>query len=126
MLDGLPEQRYLKISIQEPEQQGINRWVQVELASHGENVIRVQSISESWAIGKAESLLTYLRPFQRGLVTQFRKFGLSLNVLITMVTLAALPGLSGFWPRLAFAFSILGLQTVFAYLHGKIVPNFLL
>lgn len=126
IIDTLPELHFLKIGIQEHEQNGINRVVNVELTSNGENLIRVQSVQDSWAVGKAETLSGFLRDYQHGLATQFRKFGLSLNVAISIVALAALPGLSGFWRRLAFAGSVVGLQGLVTFLHKKFVPNFVL
>ncbi|WP_232492893.1 hypothetical protein [Novosphingobium kaempferiae] len=126
ILDTLPDLQYLKINIQEPEKNGINKVVIIELTSSGENVIRVQSAQESWAIGKAEALLAHLRDHQRSLATHFRKFGLTPNLILNVVSLAALPGLSDFWRRLAFAISVLCLQTLYAFLHQKFVPNFVL
>jgi hypothetical protein len=126
ILDDLPELRYIKISVQEHEMYGINKLAMIELAAWGENVIRVQSVQEAWAIGKAEALSRHVQGFQRKLATQFRKFGLTVNIAITIGALAALPGLPGFWQRLVFAASTLGVQTLITYLHRKYVPNFIL
>ena len=126
ILDDLPELRYLKISIQEPEMYGLNRNAMVELAAWGENIIRVQSVQEAWAIGKAEALSRHVHGFQRKLATQFRKFGLSVNIAILVAALAALPGLPTFGQRLAFAASAFGVQSLITYLHRQYVPNFIL
>lgn len=126
ILDELPELSFLKISIQEPELYGVNRNVTVELVAWGENSIKVQSVQESWAIGKAEALSRFGHGFQRKLATQFRKFGLTVNIIITIIALAALPGLPTFWQRLLFAASVLGIQSLITYLHRKYVPNFIL
>lgn len=126
ILDGLPELRYLKISVQEPEMYGINRYAMIELAAWGENIIRVQSVQEAWAMGKAEALSRHVHGFQRLLATQFRKFGLTVNLAITVAALAALPGLPTFWQRLVFAASAFGLQSLITYFHRRFVPNFIL
>jgi hypothetical protein len=126
ILDNLPELRYLKISVQEPEMYGLNRNAMIELTAWGENVVRVQSVQEAWAMGKAEALSRHTQSFQRTLATQFRKFGLSINVVILIAALAALPGLPTFWQRLAFGGSAFGVQALIAYLHRQYVPNFIL
>lgn len=126
LLDGLPRLVYLKITTQEHELYGINRLVQVELSRHGENIVRVQSVQEAWALGKVQALLNQLRWYQSGLVTQFRKFGLSVNVVVTGVALALLPGLDGFWRRFAFLAAIFAIQGVVHHLHRTYVPNFAL
>lgn len=125
-MDDLPELRYLKIFVGEPEIYGLQRNATVELAAWGDNIIRVQSVQEAWAIGKAESLTQHVRGFQRTLATQFRKFGLTVNVVITVAALAALPGLPTFWQRLAFGGSAFGIQALITYFHRKYVPNFIL
>ncbi|PKO86021.1 MAG: hypothetical protein CVU18_17140 [Betaproteobacteria bacterium HGW-Betaproteobacteria-12] len=126
ILDDLPELRYIKVSVQEPEMYGLNRNAMIELAAWGENIIRVQSVQEAWAMGKAEALSQHVHGFQRKLATQFRKFGLTVNVAITVAALAALPGLPTFWQRLAFAASAFGIQSLITYFHQRYVPNFLL
>lgn len=126
ILDDLPELRYLKISIQEPEMYGLNRNAMIELTAWGENTIRVQSVQEAWAIGKAEALSRHVLGFQRKLATQFRKFGLTVNVMITVAALAALPGLPTFWQRLAFGASAFAVQSLITYFHRQYVPNFTL
>lgn len=126
ILDCLNELRYLKISVAEPEMYGLNRNASVELSAWGDNVIRVQSVQEAWAIGKAEALRQHVQSHQRTIATQFRKFGLTVNVVITVAALAALPGLPTFWQRLAFAGSAFAIQSLITAFHRRFVPNFLL
>lgn len=126
VLEGISEQRYLKISVQEPEMYGINRLAMIELSADGENIIRVQSVQESWSIGKAESVARFTRGYQRQLATHFRKFGLTFNIGIQLFTLAALPGLNGFWRRLAFASAMIAVQTAIVLIHKRYIPNFVL
>lgn len=126
VIGTIPRLNYLKITAQEHELYGINRLVQVELSRYGENIVRVQSVQEAWALGKVQALVTQLRWHQSGLVTQFRKFGLSVNVIVTGVALALLPGLPGFWQRFAFFAAVFAIQGVVQHLHRKYVPNFAL
>lgn len=126
ILDDLPQLGYLKLSVSEPELYGLSRNATIELTSWGENTVRVQSIQEAWAIGKAESLLRHVQSYQRKVATQFRKFGLSVNLIILVLALAALPGLPTFWQRVAFGGSAFAIQIVISYFHHKYVPNFIL
>lgn len=126
VLDAIPRLTFLKITTQEHELYGINRLVQVELSRHGENIVRVQSVQETWALGKVQALVNQLRWHQSSLVTHFRKFGLSVNVVVTGVALALLPGLPGFWQRFAFFAAVFIIQGVVQHLHRKYVPNFAL
>lgn len=126
ILEQLPEQRYLKLSVQEPDLYGINRSAIVELNANGDNVVRVQGVQESWVIGKAQTLHDHVQSFQKKLATQFRKFGLNVNVLISLIALAALPGLAGFSRRLAFVLSVALIQFGITFFHSRYVPNFIL
>lgn len=126
ILDDLPELRYLKMSLQEPELYGLNRNAMVEFSAIGDNNIRVQSVQEAWAMGKAESLSRHIEGFHRRLATQFRKFGLTVNIAITATALAALPGLSTFLQRLIFAASAFGVMALITFFHRRYVPNFIL
>jgi hypothetical protein len=126
ILQQLPEQRYLKLSVQEPDLYGINRSAIVELNANGENVVRVQGVQESWVIGKAQTLHDHVRSFQKKIATQFRRFGLNINIIINLVALAALPGLPSFWERVIFVLSVALVQFGLAFFHRRYVPNFIL
>jgi hypothetical protein len=126
VLDSISELRYLKISVQESEMYGINRLAMIELDANGENTIRVQSVQEAWSIGKAESIARFISGYQRKLATQFRKFGLTVNIGLQLFTLAALPGLNGFGRRLAFASAMIAVQTAITLMHQRYIPNFIL
>ncbi|WP_332799571.1 hypothetical protein [Sphingomonas sp. PB2P12] len=126
ILDSISELRYLKISVQEPEMYGINRLAMIELDAKGENIIRVQSVQESWSIGKAEAVARFAQGYQRRLATQFRKFGLTANIVLNLFTLAALPGLTGFGRRLAFASAMIAVQATITVMHQRYIPNFVL
>ncbi len=114
---------YCKINIQEPEAYGINRGVILELRAHGSNDIRVQGVQESWVIGKAESLATFLKNFESTPVTAYKKFGLNLNQLIFFTMLVLMPSVSTIEYRAIFAISILILLSSLLWVHSKFVPN---
>jgi len=85
------ELRYLRLIIQEPEAYGINRNVTVELNANGTNEVRTQGVQESWVVGKAETVKSWLRQRQKTIITTARHSGASVfNTLLFLSALAAL------------------------------------
>lgn len=115
--------RRIKINIQEPEAHGINKVVTIELNPTGQNEIRAQGINESWVVGKAEAIARTLRPFERGLVTTYKKFGLTLNQGIFLAMLVFIPAIESFWQRGVFVAVVVALLNVLYWLHSKFIPN---
>jgi len=120
---GLEELRRLKVSIQEPEAHGINKVVIVELNALGQNEIRVQGINESWVVGKAEAIGRILRTFEKGLVTTYKKFGLTLNHVLFLAMLVLIPAIESLWQRAAFVAIVVVLLGFLYWLHSKFIPN---
>lgn len=121
--NALGELRRLKVTIQEPEAYGINKVVVLELNSLGQNEIRVQGVNESWVIGKAEALARTLRPFEKGLVTTYKKHGLTLNQLIFLAMLVLIPAIEILWQRGLFVVVVVVLLSFLYWLHSKFIPN---
>jgi hypothetical protein len=120
---ALGELRRIKLTIQEPDAHGINKVVVVELNSAGQNEIRVQGINESWVVGKAEAIARTLRAFEKGLVTTYKKFGLTLNQIIFLTMLVLIPAIVSLWQRAVFVvFVVLLLQALFR-LHSRFIPS---
>lgn len=119
----LGELKRLKVTIQEPEAYGINKVVIIELNSLGQNEIRVQGINESWVIGKAEAIARTLRSFEKGLVTTYKKFGLTLNQLIFLAMLVVIPAIESLWQRGVFVLVVVILLSFLFWLHTRFIPN---
>ncbi|TLY28795.1 MAG: hypothetical protein E6K63_07045 [Nitrospirae bacterium] len=117
------ELRRIKINIQELEAHGINKVVTIGLNATGQNEIQVQGINESWVIGKAEAIARTLRPFERRLVTTYKKFGLTLNEFIFLAMIVALPSIESIWQRMAFATVAVILLSGLYWFHSKFIPN---
>lgn len=117
------ELRRLKVTIQEPEAYGINKIVIVELNSLGQNEIRVQGINESWVIGKAEAIARILRTFEKGSVTTYKKFGLTLNQIIFLAMLVLIPAIESLWQRAVFVAIVVTLLGFLYWLHSRFIPN---
>lgn len=121
-LSQLGQLSSLRISLQAPEQYGVNRSVLVDLSAVGQNHVRVQGVDRTWVTGTAELLTERLKRRERWLLTGIHKWGLNANSLILLAAVAVLPDLT-LVPRLAFmAFVALTVLTV-AGLHRRFVPN---
>jgi hypothetical protein len=119
----LGQLRRIKLSIQEPEAHGINKVVVLELNWLGQNEIRVQGINELWVVGKAEAIASILRTFERGLVTTYRKFGLTLNQAIYLAMLILIPAIASLWQRTLFVGVVVLLLAALFQLHSHFIPN---
>ena len=118
--------RAITINIQEPEFNGINRSVVIEFAEYFGSVIRVSSSSETWVVGKAETLKKALTDYERFIVTNYRRYGLDINFLIFLTMLVAMPEIQNWPERLSFVLCILVLLLFLLRLHRKFIPNTLI
>ncbi|MCA0031495.1 hypothetical protein [Mesorhizobium sp. B263B2A] len=119
---NLPTIDYLRMNIQEKETPNLNRMAVVELDSKGESAILVQGGQESWVRGEADFLKSVV---DRGLtrtITSIKKFGLNVNGLILLVSIAALPELT-FGRRVAFLAILLAIMVAIMQLHKAFVSN---
>lgn len=119
----LGELRRFKLVIQEPEAYGINKVVVLELSAFGQNEVRVQGINESWVTGKAEATARHLRKFEKGLVTTYKKFGLTLNQAIFLAMLVLIPAIQLLWQRAVFVVTVVVLLTILLAIHRRFIPN---
>ncbi len=114
--------RRFKFHIQEPEEHGINRVITVDLNMAGSNEILVQGINESWVIGRAEMIARSLRRYESSLVTNYKKFGLTLNQVIYLAMLASIPSIEAFRDRVIFVLFVVVILQFLYWLHSKFIP----
>lgn len=119
----LAELRRVKLTIQEPEAHGINRVVIVDLNALGQNEVRVQGINESWVVGKAEATARSLRAFESPLVTNYKKFGITLNNVIFLAMLVLIPAIDSLGQRAVFVVVVALLLTALFWLHSRFIPS---
>ncbi len=112
-----------KFHIQEPEEHGINRVITIDLNSAGTNEVMVQGISESWVIGRAETISRTLRRYESPLVTNYKKFGLTLNQIIYLAMLAAIPSIESFRDRAIFVVAVVIILQGLYRIHSKFIPG---
>jgi hypothetical protein len=122
-IDNLGEIKYLKISIQEHEANGINKIIVLEFTENGISEIRVSGIEETWVVGKAESIFEKLKPKQNILVTTYKKYGLNLNSIIFLSMLILIPEVQALQDRTIFVVLVFILLGVLLWLHRKFIPN---
>lgn len=114
--------QYLKLNIQEPDANGVNRSVVIQIGVQGSNDIRVQGTQESWVRGKAENLASFLRHFESNTLTTFKKFGLGLNQLIFFAMLVCMPSIKSLHMRAIFGSSIFLIMLSFWWFHTHFIP----
>ncbi|MGH1399398.1 MAG: hypothetical protein ACRBCT_09310 [Alphaproteobacteria bacterium] len=113
----------LTINIQEPESNGINRSVTIELAEFHGSVIRVSSPNETWVIGKAETLKKIMQDYESSIVTNYRKYGLDFNFIIFLLMLVVMPEIENWPERLGFVLGVFTILSALLLLHRKFIPN---
>ena len=113
----------LTINIQEPESNGINRSVTVELAEYHGSVIRVSSPNETWVIGKSEALKKVIADYESSIVTNYRKYGLDFNFIIFLLMLVVIPEIKNWPERLGFVLGVFVILSALLVLHRKLIPN---
>ncbi|WP_143034475.1 hypothetical protein [Nitrosospira multiformis] len=123
--DSLGQLEYLKVTIQEPEPEGngINRLIVVELNAFGNNEVRGQGMHESWVIGKTEATAALLKRHERVVVTKYKKFGLGLNQIIFMGMLIVMPDIENWRDRTLFVIAVFFLLACLYQVHARFIPN---
>ena len=117
----LGDHRYIQIAVQQPEAYGINRAATVELNADGANELRVQGVSQTWVLGKAEALSAALRLHERTLQTMLSRYGLSVYMIIFFASFAFMPELPR-WSRVLFLLAAVALLILAQYVHRRLVP----
>jgi hypothetical protein len=116
------ELRRFKLHIQEPEAHGINKVVTIDLNAFGNNEVLVQGVNETWVIGKAETIARTLRVYESPLVTNYKKFGMSLNQAIFLAMLVFIPAIERLGYRAIFVLGVVFLLWFLYWLHSKLIP----
>lgn len=114
---------YLRLFVQQTGPQGTVRSVTVELNATGENEVRTSGPQESWVLGKAAAIESFLRKHEALLVTSYRKH-FNLSALLFLVTLIALPSMA-LAQRVVFIGFVIALGVAFNWIHARVFPNFL-
>lgn len=114
--------KFVKLTIQAPDQNNTNRIAVVELVADGQNSIRTQGPQESWVIGKSESLYRAMSKHQGWILTNYRRYGNVVNNVIVISFVVLMPDMDVL-TRFIFAGFTIILLFVFNFAHTRIIPN---
>lgn len=115
--------RALRVSLQEPEPNGLTKAVNIQLTEHGPSEILVSGGSESWVLGKSGSIRNYLREHEDWLVSKYRKWGLAINQLLLLMMIVVSPNIADWPSRAGFVASIFLVQVALLFAYNRLVPN---
>jgi hypothetical protein len=118
--------RFLKIQVQEPDAHGINKVVNVDLVAGGENVVRVQGVSESWVNGKTMVLVNQLRKYRRAVLSNYRRITGTLATIFVAAVLVVLPDVTPTYRRAVFVGAVLVVWLLALTIHRRFIPNTLI
>ena len=113
----------LKISIQEPERSGVTKLVNVDLLEGVGSQVRTSGSNESWVIGRAQALRSVIEVHQNKLVSLYRRYGLTINVLIFLLLLVAVPEITDWRERAGFVAAVYALLISLTWAYNRLVPN---
>lgn len=112
----------VKLFVQIPERDGINRVVSVEFGGN-ENFAIAQSTDEAWAIGRIERLKDEIKPFERRYSLTSGFLGFSLPQFFLLAMLVYLPSIENLGARALYVLAVVGLISAFTNFHNTFVPN---
>lgn len=111
----------IRLFVQEPEGNGVNRVVQVEFGPQV-NTAMSQGGEESWVLGTLEKLKRSIRPLERTYTTNFKKMGFGINQLLFIGAIVFLPSLGSFLDRTILMVGVLAIIYGVIWLHNRYLP----
>lgn len=121
--DSLGELKGIKLSIQDTASNNVNRIVNVDLLPRENSEIRISGSNESWVLGKAESIKNQFSRFTNKLITNYKRYGLTLNSLIFFIMLILIPEINPISKRAIFVVSVIILLSILVLVHRRYIPN---
>lgn len=121
--DSLGELKGIKLSIQDTASNLVNRIVNVDLLPRENSEIRISGSNESWVLGKAESIKNQFSRFTNKLITNYKRYGLTLNSLIFFIMLILIPEINPISKRAIFVVSVIILMSILVLVHRRYIPN---
>ncbi|NOD83767.1 hypothetical protein [Ruegeria sp. HKCCD6119] len=112
----------VKLYVQQPETNGVNRVATVEFGQHV-NMVMVQGADEAWVLGMVEKLKRYTRPLERTNTTKFKKLNFGINQVLFVGALVYLPSLSTLRDRAILMIGVLLIIQSVNWLHMRFLPH---
>lgn len=121
--ESLGELKGLRFSIQENASNKPIRIVNVDLFPRENSEIRISGSNESWVLGKSESLKNQFSSFTNKLITNYKKYGLTLNSIIFFSMLILIPEINPIEKRAIFVVTVIVLLSILLFVHKRFIPN---
>ncbi|SEK54706.1 hypothetical protein SAMN05421666_1034 [Roseovarius nanhaiticus] len=112
----------IKLYVQQPESNGINRVAEVEFGPQV-NVVMVQSVDEALALGILEKLKRHIQSLERTYATNFKKIGFGINQLLVFGAIVFLPSLNTLSDRAALMIGVILIVYGVNWLHRRFLPH---
>ncbi|NLT52399.1 MAG: hypothetical protein GXX85_15955 [Ignavibacteria bacterium] len=122
-LDEIKELNGIQLSIQDVPSNQLNRGINIDLFQRTDNEIRISGPNDSWVLGKAESVKLLFSQFTNKVITNYKKYGLTLNSLIFFLMLILIPEIDTIIKRSIFVGSVIVLLSILYLVHKRFIPN---
>lgn len=111
----------LKIFARKPDERGADQVISIEFGSHVNTVV-TQGANRAWVLGQLETLKHDLKQYERNYVTNFKRWGISINQLLLLAAVVLLPSFSSLLDRAIFMGAGLALIVGVNTLHSRYLP----
>lgn len=122
-LDEIRELRGIQFSIQDIPSKQVRRYINIDLFNRTESEIRISGANESWVLGKTEALKILFSQFTNKVVTNYKRYGLTLNSIIFFIMLILIPEIDTISKRTVFVVSVIFLLSILYLVHKRFIPN---
>lgn len=118
---GSDRAEFIKIFVQEPEGNGINRVVSVEFGQQA-NQAMTQGSNEAWVLGRLEKLKRNLQQYERFNSIKFKRLDFGINQLLFVGAIVFLPSLENLRDRTILMAGVFALMITVNWLHRRYLP----
>jgi len=108
----------LKIFARKPDERGGEQIISIEFGPHV-NQAATQGANRAWVLGQLETLKQDLKQYERSYITNFKRWGLSLNQFLLLGAIVLLPSFSSLGDRAIFMGAGLALIVGVNFLHSR-------
>lgn len=111
----------LKIFARKPDEKGADQVISIEFGPHVNTAV-TQGANRAWVLGQLETLKHDLKQYERHYITNFKRWGLSINQLLLLGAVVLLPSFSSLLDRAIFMGAGLALIVGVNWLHSRYLP----
>lgn len=111
----------LKIFARKPDEKGTDQVIAIEFGPHVNTAV-TQGANRAWVLGQLETLKHELKQYERNYITNFKRWGLSINQLLLLGAIVLLPSFSSLLDRAIFMIAGLVLIVGVNWLHSRYLP----